>query len=98
MAASQSNGKIIALPDEKILQAQTQLAQEGLWVEPASAAGVAGLLAQKDAGEIDFSGKCIVCVCTGHGLKDPDIITKRHQELAQIPAEVAALEDLIIAP
>jgi threonine synthase len=97
LAASQSNGKIIALSDEKILQAQKQLAQEGLWVEPASAAGVAGLLAQKNAGELDFSGKSIVCVCTGHGLKDPDIITKRHQELAQIPADATALEDLIIA-
>jgi len=95
LAAAQSNGKIIALSDEKILMAQKRLAREGLWVEPASAAGVAGLLAQKNANELDFSGQTIVCVCTGHGLKDPDIITKHHPELVQIPADVSALEDLI---
>lgn len=94
-AATQSQGKIIAVSDEKILSAQKRLAQEGLWVEPASAAGVAGLLAQKETNEIKFKNQTIVCVCTGHGLKDPDIITQSFQEPIQIPAELSALEDLI---
>ena len=45
---------------------------EGIFCEPASAASLAGLLKKANAGE-DFSGKSIVCVLTGNGLKDPDI-------------------------
>jgi threonine synthase len=58
---------------------------------------VAGVLAQRISNQIDFKGKNIVCVCTGHGLKDPDIITKRQPELLQIPAQVSALEELIVS-
>jgi threonine synthase len=94
-AAQESDGKIIAVPDEKILHAQHTLAQEGLWVEPASAAGVAGLLEQRKTGEIDFTGQTIVCVCTGHGLKDPDIITSHQSVTMQIPPDVKALESLL---
>jgi threonine synthase len=94
-ASHESGGKIIAVSDEKILSAQQKLAQEGLWVEPASAAGVAGLLEQNRSKEIDFKGQTIVCVCTGHGLKDPDIITSHYPISNQIPPDVKALESLL---
>lgn len=73
-AAQQSNGRIIAVSDARILATQRLLASEGVWVEPASAAGLAGLLAENESGKIDAKGKRVVVVCTGHGMKDPSII------------------------
>ncbi len=95
-AAEESGGKIIAVSDEKILEMQRALASEGIWVEPASAAGLAGLAEEIKQGAIDPSGKDIVIVCTGHGLKDPDIIVKSMPAPQKITAEIAALEDLIL--
>jgi threonine synthase len=65
---------IIAVSDEKILAAQKMLAEEGIWVEPASAAGLAGLIIQIKKKAINVKGKTVVIVCTGNGMKDPDII------------------------
>ncbi len=95
-AAEQSEGRIIAVSDDEILSMQRRLAAEGVWVEPASAAGLAGLANQVQSGELDPKGKRIVAVCTGHGLKDPDIIT--HQMIAPVvlPAKLEALEDQIL--
>jgi threonine synthase len=76
LAAQESGGEIIAATDEEILVMQKNLGQEGIWVEPASAAGLAGLKIQVQAGKIDAKGKTFVVVCTGHGLKDPDIIAE----------------------
>ena len=71
---AESGGHISALSDEKILAAQKHLAErEGIFCEPASAAGVAGVLADIAAGAI-LPPACIVCTLTGHGLKDPDIV------------------------
>lgn len=95
-AAQESNGMIIAVPDEEILSTQKILASEGLWVEPASAAGLAGLLAKTAAGEFDPRGKKIVVICTGHGLKDPAIVTDSFASPQVIPATYKALSDLII--
>ncbi len=67
-----TNGQFVAVTDKQILQAQKILASEGIWVEPASAAGLAGLLKNKE--RYDLDGKTGVIVCTGHGMKDPDII------------------------
>lgn len=75
-AAEESGGKIIAVSDDAILEAQKILASSGIWVEPASAAPLAGLKAQLKAGSLDVKGKRVVMICTGHGMKDPDIITK----------------------
>src|SRR5688500_17192814 len=69
-AAEESNGKIIAVTDEEILLAQKVLAGEGIWVEPASAAGLAGLIAETGKMSMDVKEKRVVLVCTGHGLKD----------------------------
>jgi threonine synthase len=96
-AAEESGGQIIAVSDDEILNMQSRLAGQGVWVEPASAAGLAGLAAQLRAGKLHLQGKRVVAVCTGHGLKDPDIITRRMAEPLVLPANLAALEEAILA-
>ena len=71
-AVSQSNGLIESVTDAEILAAYARLAQlEGLFVEPASAAPVAGLLRMGQRGLIP-KGSVVTLTLTGHGLKDPD--------------------------
>jgi threonine synthase len=71
-ARDDSGGLIHAVTDRQILKAYRLLAaEEGVFVEPASAASVAGLLQSLDAGLVD-SGQTIVCTVTGNGLKDPE--------------------------
>jgi threonine synthase len=70
-ARDESGGRIEAVTDEQILAAHRLLsAQEGVFVEPASAASVAGLLMAHEAGLVPV-GATVVCTVTGHGLKDP---------------------------
>lgn len=96
-AAEESGGRIIAASDEQIVDMQRLLARlEGIWVEPASAAGLAGLALEIEQGRFDAAGKRIVAVCTGHGMKDPDIITKSMQAPQVIPPEMDALEALVL--
>jgi threonine synthase len=92
LAASESQGKIIAVSDNEILNAQHLLASNGIWVEPASAAGMAGLIKQINEHQINPAGKRIVVVCTGHGLKDPDIIIKGFKKTQTLPPEINILE------
>ncbi len=69
-ARDESGGLIEAVTDEQILQAQRDLAaRDGVFVEPASAAGVAGLLARCEAGQVE-RGLTVTITVTGHGLKD----------------------------
>ncbi len=69
-AVHESGGAFAAVTDEQILAAQAELARrDGVFVEPASAAGVAGLLADLAAGG-SYDGQTIVITVTGHGLKD----------------------------
>jgi len=71
-ARDDSGGLIHSVTDRQILSAYRLLAsQEGVFVEPASAASVAGLLQSLDAGLVD-PGQSIVCTVTGNGLKDPE--------------------------
>jgi threonine synthase len=70
-AARESEGAIRAVTDREILAAYRRIAGEGLFAEPASAASVAGLLQLHEAGELT-AGARVVCVLTGHGLKDPE--------------------------
>jgi threonine synthase len=71
-ARDESGGRIDAVTDRDILKAYRLLAsREGVFVEPASAASVAGLLQAHAAGELD-PGQTVVCTVTGHGLKDPE--------------------------
>lgn len=69
-AVKESEGRFDSRTDEQILAAQRALAaNDGVFVEPASAAGVAGLLGELEAGE-SYAGKTVVITVTGHGLKD----------------------------
>ena len=71
-AADQSGGKFRQVTDAEILSAQRELAsREGVFVEPASAAGVAGLLLESSEG-VRYDGQRVVVTVTGHGLKDID--------------------------
>lgn len=94
-AAEESGGKIIACSDEEILAMQKRLAAHGVWVEPASAAGLAGLKKEVQAGRLDVRGKTITAVCTGHGLKDPDIIAQSFSRPHLLPANLPVLEAYI---
>ncbi len=69
-AAAESGGRFAALSDAQILAAQVELARhDGVFVEPASAAGIAGILSELAAGE-SYAGKTVAITVTGHGLKD----------------------------
>jgi threonine synthase len=94
-AIVESHGAIDVVSDQDILSAQRWLAQhEGILVEPASAASIAGLFKWCDSadGANSFQkireGSRIVCTVTGHGLKDPDVIIGRMKELKPIVATV----------
>ena len=96
-AAEESKGRIIAATDQEIINMQKMLAElEGIWVEPASAAGLAGLALEIAARGFNPKGKRIVAVCTGHGLKDPDIITKDMPKPRIVPPRLDALEEIIL--
>jgi threonine synthase len=95
-AAEQSKGRIIAITDEEILAMQKQLASHGVWVEPASAAGIGGLAHELKAGKIDVKGKRVVAICTGHGLKDPDIIVKNMRAPKLLPARLQDIKNAIL--
>ncbi|MEX2557887.1 MAG: threonine synthase [Actinomycetota bacterium] len=70
-AARSSEGAIRSVTDREILTGYRLLAREGVFVEMASAASVAGLLQMLEAGLL-APGTTVVCVLTGHGLKDPE--------------------------
>ena len=75
-AIQQSGGTAETVTDQEIFEAQKKLASfEGIFVEPASAASIAGLRILRETGSIDPSD-LVVCVTTGHGLKDPSIIDR----------------------
>ena len=75
-AIKESKGTAETVTDSEILQAQRELATlEGIFVEPASAASVAGLKKLRANMRVDAS-ETIVCVTTGHGLKDPSVLER----------------------
>lgn len=96
-AAATSGGHIDKVTDDEIIAAYRRLAaEEGIFAEPASAASVAGLLKMAEAGAID-PGSQVVCVLTGHGLKDPNVVELIENKVRHLPAdrkvvEAAALE------
>src|SRR6266581_4447978 len=90
-AIDESHGAIGIVSDEELVAAQTWLAwHEGIFVEPASAASIAGLFKCCDSKEAKCSFKKIpeesriVCTVTGHGLKDPDVIQEQMEELTPV--------------
>jgi threonine synthase len=75
-AAKESGGQVNYVTDEQILHAyRTIAAKEGIFAEPASAASIAGVMKLKKEGYFS-GGESVVCVLTGHGLKDPNIAIK----------------------
>ncbi len=75
-AQQQSDGRFLAATDEEILAAYHLVARtEGVFVEPASAASIAGLLKSIEDGWV-AKGSTVVCTVTGNGLKDPDTALK----------------------
>jgi threonine synthase len=94
-AIRESDGTAETVTDEEILSAQKLLARvEGLFVEPASASSIAGLIKLVQNGTIDKDER-IVCVTTGHGLKDPDTAVKMSEKPVEVDAEIAAVEDVL---
>ncbi|MEZ4518185.1 MAG: threonine synthase [Chloroflexota bacterium] len=89
----ESGGIITAVTDEEILESWHLLAkEEGIFVEPASATGLAALRQQIARGEIDPVDKTAVIVLTGHGLKDPGTAVDQATTPITLPATLDALE------
>ena len=94
-AIYESNGMAETVTDDEILDAQKLLARtEGIGVEPASAASIAGLLKLVETGEVD-KGEQVVCIVTGHLLKDPNTAINACVEPIEIEASVEALSKII---
>ena len=90
-AIRDSGGVAESVTDEEITEAQLELARlEGIGVEPASAASIAGLKKLVETGEIERDEK-IVCITTGHLLKDPERVIK----ICETPKEVEADVDVV---
>jgi threonine synthase len=89
-AAKESEGAIRSVTDREILAAYRRIAREGLFAEPASAASVAGLLQLHAEGHVT-RGSTIVCVLTGHGLKDPEWAIAGAARPDVVPAEADAV-------
>ena len=86
-----SNGWIEIVTDEEILRAYRLLArEEGIFMEPASAASVAGLMKMVKAGRFE-AGSTLVLTLTGHGLKDPDIALESASRPISVPARLDAV-------
>ncbi|AEF41714.1 threonine synthase [Hoyosella subflava] len=86
-ARNESGGQFRAATDDEILDAYRLLAsREGVFVEPASAASVAGLLAAHAEGWVE-AGSTVVCTVTGNGLKDPDTALHGIPEVEAIPVD-----------
>jgi threonine synthase len=89
-ARDQSGGRIDAVTDRAILAAYRLLARsEAVFVEPASAASVAGLLQVADAGELP-AGSRVVCTVTGNGLKDPEWAISGAPTPVTVPVDAGA--------
>jgi len=96
-AFTASRGRVAAVSDEQILNAYRWLANsEGIFCEPASAASVAGVLAHglpvADGGDPPHT---VVCVLTGHGLKDPDTALSKAPSVVGCEVDLTAVEKAI---
>ena len=90
-ARDASNGRFAAVTDDEILAAYRLLSsREAVFVEPASAASVAGLLQSAADGTLP-QGSLVVCTVTGHGLKDPDTALLTVPEPTVVPLDPAAV-------
>ncbi len=88
----ETGGTAVAVSDEEIIDAQRVLASEGVGVEPASAASVAGLRKLRES-DVVASEEDVVCLTTGHLLKDPDAAAAAGSEPEPVPADSDAVLD-----
>jgi threonine synthase len=94
-----SRGRVAAVSDEQIVDAYRWIASnEGVFCEPASAASVAGILAHGlPAPEGGAPPETVVCVLTGHGLKDPDTALGKAPAVVKCPNEIGEVERAVFA-
>jgi threonine synthase len=94
-AVKESGGLMEAVTDEEILAAQRLLSsKEGIFVEPASASSVAGMLKLQDLGAID-SDETTVLITTGHGLKDPNVVTESIRIMDPVDGDMKTLQSIL---
>jgi len=94
-ARDESGGVIGCVSDDEILAAYKLLARkEGVFGEPASAASVAGLIKMVKQG-LKLSGKKVVCIITGTGLKDPNLPAKFAEPFPELPVDIKAVEQTL---
>jgi len=98
-AVRETGGLVEAVSDDEILAAQRILAsREGVFAEPAGASPIALLMRAARSGLIERDSR-VVCVATGHGLKDPDIVLRTSKNLIEVDSEMGAiLSALEMAP
>ncbi|MFZ2241660.1 MAG: threonine synthase [Gordonia amarae] len=90
-AQQESDGRFLAATDEEILAAYRLVARtEGVFVEPASAASIAGLLKSVEDGWVS-RGSTVVCTVTGNGLKDPSVALESVPEVRAVPVDPGAV-------
>lgn len=95
-AQEESGGLIDLVTDEEILSAYRLLAcKEGVFCEPASAAGVAGVLKLVKRGFFENKAGTLVCTLTGHGLKDPDNAVKNAGKPISVPSQLEAVLEVM---
>ena len=93
-ARAESGGTIDCVTDEEIMNAYRLMAvKEGIFGEPASAASLAGLI--KLATDKDFSGKRVVCIVTGSGMKDPNVPARYARAPVELAAELGSVEKVL---
>jgi threonine synthase len=94
-ARDESDGRFAAVTDDEILAAYRLLSsREAVFVEPASAASVAGLLQSAADGTLP-TGSLVVCTVTGHGLKDPDTALLTAPDPTVVPIDPGAVADAL---
>jgi threonine synthase len=94
-ARDESGGVIDMVSDEEIMAAHQLMATSaGIFGEPASAAPLAGLIKLSQQG-MDFSTKKIVCIVTGNGLKDSDVVLQNAKPFLELPSDLAAVEEAL---
>jgi len=96
-ARDASGGLIETVSDDEILAMQALIVRrEGIFCEPASAAGVAGVARLAHEGRID-GRETVACILTGHGLKDPDAVAADEGTLTPVPADLGAIREAMRA-
>jgi threonine synthase len=96
LAADSSGGKIDMVSDEKIIEAYKMLAlKEGIFCEPASAASAAGFIRSAEEEPGSVKGKQVVCILTGHGLKDPDSAISNSPEIIRVKKDYEQIKKVL---